>query len=382
VIPPSVVVSELMDYIQQGFSHSTCTNILDHIITKHRLQPFNPDYFKNDKKLFSYSEENYKAALRFRESKNSPLPFISKGLPVPPLEFKTVPVDHLCSFFVNPAKFLLTRHLGVYLEDSVSLLEDKEPFTMRDAELYRLGQILLEKVRAGSDPAMLFQVTRASGRLPHGSVGQSGYKVLLREVQQFARRVHEYQVGAPLEDLEVDIEVSGFKLTGRLSQVYPPGQIRYIYRPGVEGKSKDLKPQDHLKAWIHHLVLNSLKVENYPKTTILIGQGTVWKYNSLESAQEILEQLLYRYWQGLILPLHFFPESSSKYVETLIKQEKGETEALHSAEKIWGDWGDDHGESRDPYYRRCFEKINPLDGEFMDIALEIFKPLIQNCEEI
>jgi len=228
----------------------------------------------------------------------------------------------------------------------------------------------------------LFQVARASGRLPHGSVGQSGYKVLLREVQQFARRVHEYKVGDLLEDLEVDIAVSGFKITGRLSQVYPTGQVRYIYRPGVEGKSKDLKPQDHLKAWIHHLALNSLKGEHYSKTTILIGQGTIWKYNSLENAQGILERLLYRYWQGLILPLHFFPESSSKYVETLIIKERSELEAIRSAEKVWGDWDDDHGESRDVYYRRCFEGTNPLNGEFMDIAVEIFKPLIQNCEEI
>jgi exodeoxyribonuclease V gamma subunit len=382
VIPPSVVVSELMDYIHQGFRHPVCTSILDHIVTKHRLQAFSPAYFRKEGPLFSYSEENYRAALCLREGKKTLLPFISKGLPAPLPEFKTLSVDHLCSFFLNPARFLLTRRLGIYLEEGDSPLEDREPFTMKDAELYKLGQFVLEKSRAGVDPAALFEIARTSGRLPHGSVGESGFKVLLREVQQFDRRLCEYQKGELLEDLEVDTEISGFRLTGRLSRIYPQGQILYIYRPGVGGESKDLKAQDHLKAWIHHLVLNMVEVKKQPQITFLIGQNTIWRYNPLENARTVLEQLLHRYWQGLTHPLHFFPESSSKYTEALLKQGKDEIEALRSAAKVWGDWDDDHSESRDVYYRRCFEGADPLDEEFMNISLEIFKPLIQKREEV
>ncbi len=68
--PPSVLVSELLDYIEEGFAVPGET-IRQHIVTKHRLQAFNPDYFRdNDKSqhhskvkgLISYSRENCEAA--------------------------------------------------------------------------------------------------------------------------------------------------------------------------------------------------------------------------------------------------------------------------------------------------------------------------------
>jgi exodeoxyribonuclease V gamma subunit len=40
-IAPSVLVSELMDYIEEGFGISE-----DQMVTLHRLQAFSPEYFK------------------------------------------------------------------------------------------------------------------------------------------------------------------------------------------------------------------------------------------------------------------------------------------------------------------------------------------------
>jgi exodeoxyribonuclease V gamma subunit len=55
-IPPSVLVSELIDYVEQGFEIPGGP-IRDHLLTRHRLQAFSPEYFKNHHKLFTYSEE-------------------------------------------------------------------------------------------------------------------------------------------------------------------------------------------------------------------------------------------------------------------------------------------------------------------------------------
>ena len=55
-IPPSVLVSQLMDYIKEGFGLSE-----DQVITYHKLQAFSPEYFKKRSKLFSYSRENLSA---------------------------------------------------------------------------------------------------------------------------------------------------------------------------------------------------------------------------------------------------------------------------------------------------------------------------------
>jgi exodeoxyribonuclease V gamma subunit len=382
LIPPSVLVSELIDYIEQGFTHPTEANIQGHIVKKHRLQAFNPEYFKNDGKLFSYSEENYRAALRFCETRESPVPFISRGLPAPAPELKTVDIDQLCSLFANPAKFLLTTRLQIYLKEDTSVLEDREPFTLKGLELYSLAQMLLEKILAGGHPGDLFSTTKSSGRLPHGTVGQSLYKSLLRELEHFAKRIQNYQAGNLLEALEIDLDVSGFKLRGRLSRIYAGGLIRYHYRPRIEGNYGDLRPQDHLRAWIHHLALNSMQTCNYPATTILIGRSTAWKYGSLENAKEILEQLLSRYWQGLSIPLHFFPKSSEKYAEAVFDKKESEPDALRRAEILWEGSEAWRGESQNPYYQRCFDKASPLDSEFVSITEEIFGPLMHSRERI
>jgi exodeoxyribonuclease V gamma subunit len=46
LIPPSVLVSELIDYVEQGFEIPG-RNIREHLHTRHRLQTFSPEYFKN-----------------------------------------------------------------------------------------------------------------------------------------------------------------------------------------------------------------------------------------------------------------------------------------------------------------------------------------------
>ena len=78
--PPSVLVSELLDYIDQGYELQD-GKILEHVVVKHRLQAFSPEYFKKSEKLISYSAENYEAARHAAGLREEPAPFISTGLP-------------------------------------------------------------------------------------------------------------------------------------------------------------------------------------------------------------------------------------------------------------------------------------------------------------
>ena len=108
-MPPSVLVSELMDYIESGFAIRG-ENILDNIVTKHRLQAFGLEYFKSDdKRLFSYSEENCAAAEQMLKSVEPPAPFISKGLTTPEEQWKDVGLQDLCRFFGNPGPLLIEQ---------------------------------------------------------------------------------------------------------------------------------------------------------------------------------------------------------------------------------------------------------------------------------
>ena len=368
--PPSVLVSELLDYIEEGFEVPG-NKILDHIVTKHRLQAFSPEYFRKKGKLISYSGENLEAAKRALDPDKEGKLFIERGLPEPPEEWKTVDVDQLCRFFTNPAKFLLTQRLGIYLEEEEALLDETEPFDLKGLEKYQLEQELVEK---GSDKRSLedsFQAIKASGQLPHGVPGECFYRETCRGIEFFLGRLASYRERALLEPLEVDLRLGKFRLVGRIESIYPNGLLHFRYA--------DVKPRDRLRIWVHHLILNKVRNQKYPCNGILACKDFDCKYPPVKDSDALLQDLLEAYWQGLMEPVHFFPVSSWAYAEALAKGKEPD-QAVKAARNKWEGSDFNRGEIEDSYYQVCFEHADPLDEEFEELSKRIFEPLI-GCEE-
>jgi exodeoxyribonuclease V gamma subunit len=377
-MPPSVLVSELTDYIEQGFEISA-GKILDHILIKHRLQAFSPEYFKDDDKLFSYAEENFKVARHALEPREDRPPLIAEGLSEPGNDWKNVDLSVLCRFWLNPAKFLLTNRLGIYLDEGAPILSEAEPLEVAGLEKYLLEETLVARRITGVDLTSFMPVVRASGELPHGVVGECLYDNLSRGVESFVQQTQEYMEGESQSPLEVDLDISGFKLSGRIEGLYIDRLLHYRYAR--------VKAKDHLRLWIHHLVLNLLEPERYPRTSLLAalhqksGQPFFWEYLPVKNSYEVLEELLKKYWLGLTKPLHFFPESSSNYLQTLVLKNKSEEEALRRARNTWLGSDFKPGESKDPYYQLCFERTDPLAEEFQGLATAVLGPLFEHLRE-
>ncbi|MBU4100528.1 MAG: exodeoxyribonuclease V subunit gamma [Proteobacteria bacterium] len=371
-IPPSVVVSELLDYIKEGFYvPEKC--ILDHVITKHRLQAFSPEYFKGNSKLFSYAEENFVDSRRTFGSEMA-LHFVSTGLSEPSEEWKALDIETLCFFFTNPAKFLIERRLEIFLEETSPVSDDREAFTLEGIEKYHMEQRLFQNCISGFDLRDSLPVYRAMGRLPCGNVGEFYYRESGVNVEDFVGRIDDFKKN--LSPIQVSLDVSDFKITGVLDNIFESGlvNIRYANR-----KSKDL-----LKSWIYHLVLCSSAEQNYPKKSHLVCKDETWEFDPVRESKDILENLLALYWQGLSKPIHFFPETSLDYSQrTLMKNENRRT-ALNYSRKKWigayykGGWS----ESDNPYYKLCFSKTDPFDKEFRKIAEKVFAPLLKHCRKI
>jgi exodeoxyribonuclease V gamma subunit len=374
-IPPSVLVSELLDYIEAGFEISG-KNILNHVITKHRLQAFSPEYFKGNQKLFSYSNEHYQAAKKLIEPRQLPVSFISNGLLPPGDEWKSIDVADLCRFFVNPTKYLLNKRLGIYLKEEISVLDESEAFEIQSLDRFLLEQNLLEKKLDGEELREFFKVTRAAGALPHGTVGDIVYENLSRNIERFVLQIKQYIQPAPLEPLDVDLQIDDFKLSGKIGGIYPERLLRYRYAK--------IRCKDRLSTWIYHLILNCLEIKNYPRISVLIGlnpdskddQWEAWQFLSIENNQQLLEKLLEIYWLGLVKPIHFFPESSWEYAYRILEKNKSDNDAMKNARHEWMGSDYNRGESEDLYYQLCFSKTDPIDDEFKELAVEIFKPLI------
>ena len=365
-LPPSVVVSELLDVVEQGFARPDGA-IRNMLVTNHRLQAFHPDYFSTKSNLFSYSEENSRAARRLQERHDTPV-FFAAPLSDPGDNWKMIQINDLVHFFRNPCRFLMERRLAATLREDTDILIDRESFDLRGLEKYNLEQRLVEKALAGQNLDTLFPLFRASGRLPHGNVGASRYGSLLRGADDFAARIKPSLTAEASDPVNVHFDLAGFQINGRIENLYPAGLFHFRYA--------DLRATDHLRLWIHHLIL--LAGGHDPIESTLIGYDQAWSYPPVGNAQAIIEQLLISCWKGLSVPLKFFPESSLKFAEQLLLKVKGEPEALRAARSVWAGSDYQRGESDDPYYRRCFGEQYHLDEEFQRLALLVYEPLLKH----
>ena len=367
-IAPSVLVSELMDYIEQGFGLSE-----DQMVTLHRLQAFSPEYFKTGGKLFSYSRENFAAACSRYEHKDIP-GFISSKLPDPAQEWNHLDIKDFSAFFSNPAKFLLEKRLGVYLPETADVLDERENFSLGHLEKYMIDQEMVLHRLSGSDLKDFFPVKKASGQLPHGNVGEVVYNEMSLDAEGFVRKIEDHLAGNRLEDQTVDINVAEFNLCGRLTDIYEPGLIQILY---VKAKPKYL-----LKTWVNHVILCALIEGKSPVKSFLLCKDAAWEFAPVSNSTDILNDLLKLFWKGMSEPLHFFPECSFEYARRLLLKHQTKPAALNAAKNKWT--GNDfvRGESEDPYFERCFGKTDPLDDEFEKVSEEVFAPLLDHSKEM
>ena len=169
---PSVIVTELLDYIEKGYILSThllipslerdgkpagnpseineltphsisSPTLLNKIHLFHRLQGFSSLYFQNAGPFFSFSKENFIAAQTKILKHTTKLPFFSHSISLPEQPI-SISIKELCSFFKNPIRTLIQKHLGVSFENKQSLLSDNEPFSIEGLDAYAIGQEIVD----------------------------------------------------------------------------------------------------------------------------------------------------------------------------------------------------------------------------------------------
>ena len=377
-IPPSVLVSELLDCIEKSFE-SPDISILERIVTVHRLQAFSPAYFQGDDGLFSYSLENLLACTAAGQKKLPP-PFISQALPMSTQdsqEWHLLDLDSLCLFFSHPSKFFLQRRLGIVLEDVMALSDERENFNLNPLERYLIEQNLLKGCFSGVTLADFEPVLKALGQLPHGNVGDYEYREMSIDVEKFFEKIEEFGGAALQDSIDVDVQIADFHLRGRITRVSEAGYVQFRY---ARRRARDL-----LKSWIYHLVCCHSAPKGWGRNGFLICKDSTVRFDWVPDSQRILEDLLDLFCEGLMRPIHFFPDSSFEYAEHVLNKTASRPAALKKAERKWR--GSPFaryakGESDDPYYDLCFRHSEPLDEIFEDIAVRVFSPLLAHCREI
>ena len=210
VIPPSVLLSELLDYIRQGFypAGDPEGDPLDLIVTRHPLQAFSRRYFGRQGKsehsrLFSYSQLLCAAARDQGRGNLDGRPLFIQPLPEPEDEYRQLDFQNLIHFYRNPTRYLLQNRLQLKLREGEEILATREPFLLEKFADRTIRQELLNRQLEGQTPGMILPLIRAQGLLPHGQIGDSLYGREVRQVKPLLQ--FHAQAGEVITRLEVEL---------------------------------------------------------------------------------------------------------------------------------------------------------------------------------
>ena len=172
---PSVLVSELTDYIDQEFCTGGGLSAADSLTRRHHLHAFHPDYYQGNNNLFTYSQENYAAAVINNKLYDEPR-FCVETAGNSKIVDKIITVNDLNNFFKKPVKYYLERRLLLKLPEDKEADGDSEPFAIENLQAYQIKQELIAE-RSESVAENIFQIKRAQGSIPVGAAGDYYFQV-------------------------------------------------------------------------------------------------------------------------------------------------------------------------------------------------------------
>lgn len=390
-LPPSVVVSELMDVLDASLTHEEgpASAALHH---EHPLQPFSPRYFGQDPTLFSYEEAPARGARALAGAAVERPAFLPGALPVE--DRAELTLYELQAFFGNPARALLAGRLGVKLAHERTPLQDREPLVPDALERYLLAAPLLEAALHGEEPDDVWPAARASGAFPPGVPGRCVYEDLFPAVREVADAARPWLAGARLPPVEVDLEIAlrdgtPTRLTGWLDAVWPTALVHRQYAR--------VAAHHELQLWVRHLALCCIDRDGLPRQSVLVGRhptrpgAGLWRFTEPDDAHYQLSLLVRLFWyaQGVAVPL--FPGLSRTYAEKVPSGKWNHRNALRKLSEDFTKRRTRDGTS-DPYVAMLFEGLDVFDPaytpaveevpHFGKLATLLFEPLLKCREEV
>lgn len=264
---PSVLVDELMDYIQ---SRAEVQEVKPYLLTQHPLRRFSNEYLKLDSPKFTYlggsSAAQFEKALDAQLSVEKPT---------------SLDLSVVLAYFKHPIKHFYARELGVYLKDSEEiLLAEQEKFSLDNLDKY---QVKTELIKGSID----LHEAKKQGLLPLKNMAEAQVILQKESMRELLEGYALATEGSPEQVITVDLEMAGFQLKGEIGGVFEDNLVRtYVSSLGAEKKNRD-----GFVAYIEWLVLIA---QGNPKNMVFLTTDPKENFNwnhQLYSQQMALAEL-------------------------------------------------------------------------------------------
>ena len=391
---PCPLVVELLEHLEEACARPEGGPVRPRLTVEHPLHAFDPRYFERraDNPLFSFSRANLTAALRKQlgATGGTAAPFLRRPLEADPEmveaaeEGGRITLDELIRLLRNPCRYFLEKRLELALEERQGVVEDSERFILNGLDVYKLRARLLDAGEDLLDPAKLdhlFRLARAEGLLPHGQPGRLAFSNACAEAKMLLR-IQEGMRLTPLAGPVIgSFPVGLLQVDARLDNVYAE---RMVIAP-----PSSIKAEREIEFWLRHLALGQLGPR--PDPSLLIGMqkaksgpqeiyGYELPVESAAAGLPHLEHILQLREEALAAPLHFLPQPALDFVASLEKNPNDLYKAKNAARNaLTGGYSPDKGtapDEKNAWRELCFPSGFPLDGQFEQLAEEIWTPYL------
>ncbi|QUJ66936.1 exodeoxyribonuclease V subunit gamma [Photobacterium sp. GJ3] len=397
---PSVLLSELLDYCQQGFCvagdealspDESGQRLVQWLTRHHSLTPFSPQAFLGAQA--SYASEWLPAARREPIRQET---FLTEPLAAFSLEasegstnqLSVMELAELQRFWRLPVQYFFNRRLKVYFEASEGAMTDEEPFALDGLQRYQLRENLLTTLLSQHrqpDALARFQAWQhAAGALPIAAFGELTLEEEKQQILPLAEQVLAL-LSNPLEDAEIDLP-----LTLASGPVQLQGWLRHLTQDGlIHFRPGKIRAQDLLQAWIEHLALAAQRSE---APTHLLGIDTHYRIRPVSPAEarEHLSVLTDGYLAGQSYPFPYFPRTALAGLEALqdkqgnwLTDEDSQAKAFTKMAAAFQDSYLFSGEGSNAYIARVWPVWSEgLAEEAMHWAQRVLLPVLQRLEKV
>ncbi|MEN9762295.1 MAG: hypothetical protein RI906_2121 [Pseudomonadota bacterium] len=411
--PPSVLVSQLRDYLAAGWSD----DVVGARTTVHPLQAFSRRYFEANSKLFTHAIEwraahdteaavNTETAVKTRtiaqagsaDHERAASQAGSAAVLIPVEPGAALSIARLTQFLRNPVKAFFRHRLQVIFDEGPQALPDEEAFSIAGLERYGLIESLCDALRRHLltlpvgvmaqhelDPLFTRLLNRmsSSASLPLGGPGwqaREHVKALVLPMIEAWRAVrdahpvglqrlslrHEH-AGLVVEDwLDQRIASDGLAAQGVWLSITASELLR-------DHKKPTPRPEKLMGVWVRSLLAASAHCSD---CSMIVGRDALLKVHPMAEsmAREGLAQLLDAWLEGQQQPLPVAPRAALAFITNY-----DENEAIRAYE------GGDYliAEVDEPCLARCFPDFDSLtaDGRFVRLAQQLYQPLAQWAQQ-
>ncbi|HCH33734.1 MAG TPA: exodeoxyribonuclease V subunit gamma [Oceanospirillaceae bacterium] len=381
---PSLMVTELMDYLGRGYGWdfdansptSQLTRLPLHSFSEANFTPVQGDPAQTNTRLSFES-----SWLRLMQSRSDADADADAMEPLPSNPANNITIADLVRFLENPGRSFANQSLGLFLHQYADELSDDEPFSSTKLVEYQLRDQLLAADLSGDEKCMQQVVDQytLSGKLPDNHLAKATIEQSQDQASAIAQQLHLNGVN-DAQAVSVEVTVDDVVIEGKVQcLIQAADEVTRVQL--LLSRPSTPKIKDWLNLWITSLVAQVHFSQTVSGVSVHQDKNLVLSQDqTLDGAATMLELIVSHYQQGLSQALVL----DAQLGQDLVKIGQGEpAKAFAKWQQNWHHhkYSQAYDFSSDPYRRWLWPQAPQLK-DWQERLYSLYQPMVSAIKEV